>query len=79
MIMAANNPLLPLRVVAILALAILILGFFWLHRHLRQVEKTIVADDLVPAKGGPRNNAIFILCAFALVLTILLLFLIINT
>ena len=45
----------------------------------RKVEKLIVTDDLLPAQGGPRSNVIFILCALTLVLTILLLFLIINT
>lgn len=50
-----------------------------LLRRLRKIEKTIVADNLVPSELGPRNNMILMICAIPLVITALLLYLVIKT
>jgi hypothetical protein len=48
-------------------------------RHLRKIEKTIVADNLVPSELGARNNMVLMICAIPLVITALLLYLVIMT
>ena len=50
-----------------------------LLRRLRKIEKTIVADNLVPIELGPRNNMILMICAIPLVITARLLYLVIKT
>lgn len=71
----ALDPLLPIRILAFLALGAVVGAFVYVLRHLRKIERMIVADDLVPQSGGPRNNAILIICAIPIVVIILLLFL----
>jgi hypothetical protein len=44
-----------------------------------KIERTIVADNLMPLERGPRNNMVLIVCAIPIVVVALLLFLIINT
>jgi hypothetical protein len=75
----ATDPLLPIRIVAIIAFIAMICAFVYVLRHLRKIEKTIMADHLVPAEIGPRNNLVLMVCLIPLIVTALLLFLIINT
>jgi hypothetical protein len=74
-----TDSLLPIRIVAILALIAVVTAFVYVVRHLRQIERTIVRDNLVPAQRGPRNNVVFIICAIPIVVTALLVFLIAKT
>ena len=73
---AAPPALLPIRIIAGIALAIVICVFIYVLRHLKKIENKIDADDLVPAERGPRNNMIFIACAVTFLVVCLLLFLI---
>jgi hypothetical protein len=75
---AAPNALLPIRVMAVIALGVVIAIFIWALRHLRKIEKTIIADNLIPTQRGPRNNMILMVCAITLIVVSLLLFLIIK-
>jgi hypothetical protein len=75
----AADPLLPFRIVAILAFIAMICAFFYVLRHLRQIEKTIVRDNLVPSELGPRNNLVLMVCLIPIIVTALLLYLIIKT
>ena len=79
LILAATSALLPIRILAIVALVAVILAFVYVLRHLKKIEQMIVTDDLVPAQRGPRNNAVLIICAIPIVVVALLLFLIITT
>lgn len=75
---AAPPALAPIRIIASIALVVVIGIFIYVLRHLKKIERAIVADDLVPANRGPRNNMIFIACAVTFVIVSLLLFLIIK-
>lgn len=77
--MIATDPLLPIRVLAIVALISVIVVFVHVLRHLKQIERTIVSDNLVPAERGPRNNIVLIVCAIPIIVVSLLLFLILKT
>ena len=77
-LLAAPPALFPIRVMAGIALVIVIGIFIWVLRHLRKVEETIVKDDLIPAERGPRNNMVLIASAVTSVIVLLLLFLIIK-
>ena len=77
-LMAAADPLLPVRVLAMFALAAVVLAFIYVARHLKQIERTISADNLEPANRGPRNNLVLMICAIPIVVISLLLFLIIK-
>jgi hypothetical protein len=79
LILAAPPGLLPIRILAIVALAAVILAFVYVLRHLKKIEQMIVTDDLVPAQRGPRNNMVLIICAIPIVVVTLLVFLIITT
>ena len=79
LILAAPPVLLPIRILAVIALATVILAFVYVLRHLKKIEQMIVTDDLVPAQRGPRNNLVLIICAIPIVVVTLLLFLIITT
>lgn len=72
----ALDPLLPIRIIAVLALIAVITTFVHVLRHLKAIERTIQADHLVPAQRGPRNNLVLIICAVPIVITTLLLYLI---
>jgi hypothetical protein len=55
-----------------------IIAFVHVLRHLKQIEQTIVKDDLVPTERGPRNNALLMVCAIPIIVVALLLFLVIK-
>ena len=71
----ATDPLLPIRILALAALIAVVSAFIYVLRHLQKIERMIAADDLVPKERGPRNNALLIICAVPVVITLLLLFL----
>jgi len=71
----AADPLLPLRIVAGIGFVAMLIAYLHVLRHLRQIEKTIVADNLVPRELGARNNTVLMVCLVPLVLTALLLYL----
>jgi len=73
---AAPPALLPIRILAAVALFAVMLAFVYVLRHLRRIENTIIADDLVPNERGPRNNILLIICAIPIAFVSLLLFLI---
>jgi hypothetical protein len=75
----AADPLLPVRIVTTIALIAMICAFVYVLRHLRQIEKTIVRDNLVPSELGPRNNMVLMVCLIPIIVTALLLYLIIKT
>jgi hypothetical protein len=75
----ATDPLLPVRIVAGIAFIAMICAFVYVLRHLRKIEKAIVADNLVPSELGPRNNMVLMICAIPLVITVLLLYLLLTT
>jgi heme/copper-type cytochrome/quinol oxidase subunit 2 len=73
------DALLPIRILAIVALLLVIAAFVYVLRHLRKIENTIVADDLVPPRRGPRNNMVLVICALPIAVVAVLLFLIFKT
>ena len=75
----ATDPLLPVRIVAGTAFVAMICAFVYVLRHLRNIEKTIVADNLVPSELGPRNNMVLVVCLIPLIATALLIYLVIKT
>jgi hypothetical protein len=77
-LLAAPAALFPLRVMAGVALVVVLGVFVWVLRHLRKVEDAIIADDLVPAESGARGNMMFIVCAVTFLIVALLLFLLIK-
>ena len=79
LILTAPPGLLPIRILAVLALITVVAAFFHVLHHLKQIERTIVADNLMPIERGPRNNMVLIVCAIPIVIVALLVFLIINT
>ncbi|MFZ3377689.1 MAG: hypothetical protein WA183_19245 [Chthoniobacterales bacterium] len=74
----ASDPLLAVRILAGIAFIAVICAFVYVLRHLRQIEKTIVADALVPKELGPRNNLVLMICAIPIIVVALLLFLIVK-
>lgn len=74
----AADPLLPIRILAVVALVAVIAAFIYVLRHLQRIERTIMSDNLIPAQRGPRNNMVLIVCAVPIVIITLLLFLIIK-
>jgi Na+/H+ antiporter NhaD/arsenite permease-like protein len=74
--LAVSDPLVPIRVVASIALVAVIAAFIYVLRHLRKIEQTVIADNLVPPRRGPRNNVVLIICAVPIIVVTLLLFLI---
>lgn len=68
----------PLRVLAAILLVAMICGVIYLVRHFARVKREIIADDLVPAQRGPRNNMILVVCALTFVAFCLLLFLLVK-
>ena len=73
-----SDALLPIRILAVVALAAVIAAFVYVLTHLRKIEQTLAADDLIPERRGPRHNVVLIVCAIPIVLVALLLFLIVN-
>ena len=76
---AGYRSLLPVRIVAAIAFVAMICAYVYVLRHLRKIEKTIVADNLVPSELGPRNNMVLMVCLIPLIATALLLYLVIKT
>ena len=72
----AADPLLPIRILAVVALVAVIAAFVYVLRHFKKIEGMIKADDVIPAQRGPRNNMVLIACAVPIVIITLLLFLI---
>ena len=75
----ATDPLLPIRILAVIAFIAMIYAFVYVLRHLRKIEKTIAAEDLIPSELGVRNNMVLMVCLIPLIVTALLLYLIIKT
>ena len=71
--------MLPIRILATLALLAVFLAFIYVMRHLKKIERTIAADDLVPTERGARDNMVLIICAVPVIVVSLLLFLVITT
>ncbi len=78
LILTAPAQLLPIRILACVALAAVIFSFVYVARHLKQIERTIRADNLMPVERGPRNNVVLMICVIPIVVVSLLLFLIIK-
>jgi hypothetical protein len=78
LVLAAAPELLPIRILAGIALVAVIIAFVHVLRHLKQIEQTIVKDDLVPTERGPRNNVLLMVCAIPIIVVALLLFLVIK-
>ena len=78
LILADSSQMLPIRILAGPALLAVISAFIYVLRHLRRIERMIVADNLVPAERGPRNNMVLVICAIPIILVTLLLFLILQ-
>lgn len=74
----AADPLLPIRILAAVAFIAVIGAFIYVLRHLRRIEQTIVADNLLPTELGPRNNLVLMVCAIPIIVVTLLLFLIVK-
>src|SRR5262245_48362016 len=55
-ILAAAPELLPVRIIAAIALIAVIVAFVHVLRHLKSIERTIVKDDLMPIERGPRDK-----------------------
>ena len=72
----ASDPLMPIRILALIALIAVISAFIYVLLHLRRLESTALRNSLVPAQRGPRNNVVLIICAVPVVVVLLLLFLI---
>jgi hypothetical protein len=75
----AADALMPIRILAVIALIAVVVAFIYVLTHLRKIERMIVSDELVPAERGPRNNVVLIACAVPVVVMALLLFLILKT
>ena len=75
----ATDPLLPVRIVAAIAFIAMVCAYVYVLRHLRKIEKTIVADNLVSSELGARNNMVLMVCLIPLIATALLLYLVITT
>lgn len=74
----ARPELLPIRILAVIALVAVIIAFIYVLRHLKKIEKTIAADNLVPVQRGPRKNMVLMVCAIPIIVVSLLVYLIIN-
>jgi hypothetical protein len=75
----ATDPLLPVHIVAAIAFIAMICAYVYVLRHLRKIERTIVADNLVPSELGACNNMVLMVCLIPLIATALLLYLVIKT
>ena len=79
LLFAASEQLLPIRILAVVALAAVIFSFAYVARHLKRIERTIQSDKLVPVERGPRNNLVLMICVIPIIVVSILLFLIIKT
>ena len=78
LVLAAAPELLPVRILAGIALVAVIVVFVHVLRHLKRIEQTIVKDDLVPTERGPRNNVLLMVCAIPIIVVALLFYLVIK-
>ena len=78
LILTQPQQLLPIRILAAIALVAVVVAFIYVLRHLKKIEQTIVKDDLVPTERGPRNNMLLMICAIPIIVVALLLFLIVK-
>jgi uncharacterized membrane protein len=78
LILAAAPELLPVRIIAAIALVAVIVAFVHLVRHLKSIGQTIVKDDLVPTERGPRNNILLMVCAIPIIVVALLFYLVLK-
>ena len=78
LILAAAPELLPVRIIAAIALVAVIVAFVHVVRHLKSIEQTIVKDDLVPTERGPRNNVLLMVCAIPIIVVALLFYLVLK-
>jgi hypothetical protein len=76
LILVVSPQLELVRILAGLALLAAIGVFVYVFRHLKRIERTIMADNLVPAERGPRNNMVLMICAIPIIVVSLLLFVI---
>ena len=77
-LLLAADPLMPIRVLAFVALVAVIAVFIYVLLHLKKIERMLMANNLVPTQRGPRNNVVLIICAIPIVIVTLLLFLVIK-
>lgn len=75
-VVLAVDPLLPIRILAVIALVAVIWTFVHVLRHLRKIRQTIEKDNLIPPESGARDNLVLIVCAIPIIVVSLLLFLI---
>ena len=78
LLLAAPPALLPIRVLAGVALVAVIVAFIYVWRHFNQIERTIKADEMIPAAPGARTNTLLLICAIPIVIVSLLVFLILK-
>lgn len=79
LVLAVSDPLLPIRILAGVALAAVIFSFIHVARHLKRIERTIRSDNVVPAQRGPRNNLVLMVSIIPIIIVGVLLFLLIKT
>ncbi len=71
--LAVTTPgLLPIRILAVIALLAVISAFVYVLRHLKKIEKTIISDNLAPVQRGPRNNMVLMICAIPIIVVSIL-------
>ena len=75
---AAAPELLPVRIIAAIALIAVIVAFVHVLRHLKSIERTIVKDDLIPIERGARDNIVLLVCAIPIFVVALLLYLVMK-
>lgn len=78
LMVAAAPELLPVRIVAGIALAAVIVAFVHVVRHLKSIEQTIVRDDLMPIQRGARDNVLLMVCAIPIIIVALLFYLVLK-
>lgn len=77
-VLAAAPELLPVRIIAAIALVAVIVAFVHVLRHLKSIERTIVKDDLMPVERGPRDNVVLMVCAIPIIVVALLFYLVMK-
>jgi hypothetical protein len=77
-VLAAAPELLPVRIIANIALVAVVVAFVHVLRHLKSIEQTIVKDDLMPVERGPRDNVLLMVCAIPIIVVALLFYLVMK-
>jgi len=77
-VLLATDPLLPIRILSGMALVAVLATFAYVLRHLRQIERRIARDNLIPNELGPRNNLALMVCIIPIIVTSVLLFLVLK-